>query len=31
VRSESRQGQSDFGVNAKRIRAYAEAVRSKLG
>jgi uncharacterized protein (DUF1499 family) len=31
VRSESRQGQSDFGVNAKRIRAYAEALRSKLG
>ena len=30
VRSESRQGQSDFGVNAKRIRAYQEALRQKL-
>ena len=31
VRSESRQGQSDFGVNAKRVRAYEEALKQKLG
>jgi uncharacterized protein (DUF1499 family) len=31
VRSESRQGQSDFGVNAKRIRAYEDALKQKLG
>ena len=31
MRSESRQGISDFGVNAKRIRAYQEALRQKLG
>ncbi len=30
VRSESRQGTSDFGVNAKRIRAYTEALKQKL-
>jgi uncharacterized protein (DUF1499 family) len=31
VRSESRQGRSDFGVNAKRIRAYEAALKQKLG
>jgi uncharacterized protein (DUF1499 family) len=31
VRSESRQGRSDFGVNAKRVRAYLAALRSRLG
>jgi uncharacterized protein (DUF1499 family) len=31
MRSESRQGISDFGVNAKRIRAYMEALKPKLG
>ena len=31
MRSESRQGISDFGVNAKRIRAYFDALRQKLG
>jgi uncharacterized protein (DUF1499 family) len=31
MRSESRQGQSDFGVNAKRIRAYDDALKQKLG
>ena len=31
MRSESRQGQSDFGVNAKRIRAYEDALKQKLG
>lgn len=30
VRSESRQGTSDFGVNAKRIRAYTAALKQKL-
>jgi uncharacterized protein (DUF1499 family) len=31
MRSESRQGQSDFGINAKRIRAYEDALKQKLG
>ena len=31
MRSESRQGRSDFGVNAKRIRAYEAALKQKLG
>jgi uncharacterized protein (DUF1499 family) len=31
VRSESRQGQSDFGVNAKRIRAFEDMLKQKLG
>jgi uncharacterized protein (DUF1499 family) len=31
MRSVSRQGRSDFGVNAKRIRAYLEALKPKLG
>lgn len=31
MRSESRQGRSDFGVNAKRIRAYQAALKQKLG
>jgi uncharacterized protein (DUF1499 family) len=31
MRSESRQGRSDFGVNAKRIRAYLDALKPKLG
>lgn len=31
TRSESRQGRSDFGVNAKRIRAYEAALKQKLG
>ena len=31
VRSESRQGRSDFGVNAKRIRAYEATLKQKLG
>ena len=31
VRSESRQGTSDFGVNAKRIHAYEDALRQQLG
>ena len=30
VRSESRQGVSDFGVNAKRVRAYMEALAQTL-
>jgi uncharacterized protein (DUF1499 family) len=30
MRSESRQGQSDFGVNAKRIRAFLAALRPRL-
>lgn len=31
MRSESRQGRSDFGVNAARIRAYMAALKTKLG
>lgn len=31
MRSVSRQGISDFGVNAKRIRGYLEALKPKLG
>jgi uncharacterized protein (DUF1499 family) len=31
MRSVSRQGISDFGVNAKRIRGYLEALKRKLG
>lgn len=31
MRSESRQGRSDFGVNAKRIARYMEALKAKLG
>lgn len=31
VRSESRQGASDFGVNAKRIRAYEDELKRQLG
>jgi uncharacterized protein (DUF1499 family) len=31
MRSESRQGRSDFGINAKRIRAYMATLRQRLG
>src|SRR5260370_29478822 len=31
MRSESRQGRSDFGVNADRIRAYMATLRQRLG
>lgn len=31
MRSESRQGISDFGVNAKRVHAYMTALQEKLG
>jgi uncharacterized protein (DUF1499 family) len=31
VRSTSRQGRSDFGVNAARIRAYMSALRKRVG
>lgn len=31
LRSVSRVGQSDFGANAKRILAFAEALRARLG
>jgi uncharacterized protein (DUF1499 family) len=31
MRSESRQGRSDFGVNAKRVRSYMAALKAKLG
>jgi len=31
MRSESRQGRSDFGVNANRIRAYMATLRKQLG
>ena len=31
MRSTSRQGQSDYGVNAKRIRAYKAALRKRIG
>ncbi|MFZ0113854.1 MAG: DUF1499 domain-containing protein, partial [Xanthobacteraceae bacterium] len=31
VRSTSRQGRSDYGVNAARIRAYLSALRKRIG
>ena len=31
MRSTSRQGRSDFGVNAARIRAYLVALRQRIG
>jgi uncharacterized protein (DUF1499 family) len=31
VRSTSRQGRSDYGVNATRIRAYLDALRKRIG
>jgi uncharacterized protein (DUF1499 family) len=31
MRSTSRQGQSDYGVNATRIRAYVAALRKRIG
>jgi len=31
IRSMSRVGRSDFGVNAKRIRAIGAKIRAKLG
>jgi uncharacterized protein (DUF1499 family) len=31
VRSKSRQGRGDFGVNAKRVRGYLAALKQKLG
>jgi uncharacterized protein (DUF1499 family) len=31
MRSESRQGRSDFGVNAQRIRTYMAALKAQLG
>jgi uncharacterized protein (DUF1499 family) len=31
VRSTSRQGRSDYGVNAARIRAYMGALRKRIG
>ena len=31
VRSTSRQGRSDYGVNANRIRAYMAALRKRIG
>ena len=31
VRSKSRVGRNDFGMNAKRIRTFAEQLRGKLG
>ncbi len=31
VRSESRQGRSDFGVNARRVRAYLAELKSRVG
>jgi uncharacterized protein (DUF1499 family) len=31
MRSTSRQGRSDYGVNAARIRAYMTALRQRLG
>jgi uncharacterized protein (DUF1499 family) len=31
MRSASRQGRSDFGVNAARIRAYMGALRQRIG
>ena len=31
IRSVSRQGRSDFGVNARRIRAYMETLKTRVG
>jgi uncharacterized protein (DUF1499 family) len=31
MRSTSRQGRSDYGVNAARIRAYVGALRKRIG
>ena len=31
IRSVSRQGRSDFGVNARRIRAYIESLKTRAG
>ena len=31
MRSTSRQGRSDYGVNAARIRAYMATLRKELG
>ena len=31
VRSSSRRGRSDFGVNAARVRAYLAALRADIG
>jgi uncharacterized protein (DUF1499 family) len=31
IRSVSRQGRSDFGVNARRIRAYLRTLQTYLG
>jgi uncharacterized protein (DUF1499 family) len=31
MRSTSRQGESDYGVNAARIRAYTVALRKRVG
>jgi uncharacterized protein (DUF1499 family) len=31
IRSVSRQGRSDFGVNARRIRAYMETLKARIG
>ena len=31
MRSTSRQGRSDYGVNAARIRAYMDALRKRIG
>jgi uncharacterized protein (DUF1499 family) len=31
IRSESRQGRNDFGVNATRVRAYLAALKQKMG
>ena len=31
IRSVSRQGRSDFGVNARRIRAYMETLKARVG
>jgi uncharacterized protein (DUF1499 family) len=31
IRSVSRQGRSDFGVNARRIRAYLETLKARVG
>jgi uncharacterized protein (DUF1499 family) len=31
MRSVSRQGRSDFGVNARRIRSYMAALKQRIG
>ena len=31
MRSTSRQGRSDYGVNAARIRAYMSVLRKRIG